>query len=42
MTTKTMQKRLLLHGFFIAPINYVNKNRKKQCYGNCFMVIEYA
>lgn len=24
--------------FFIANINYVNKNSEKQCYGNCFMV----
>ena len=28
MTTKTVQKHLLLHGFFIAPANYVNKNCK--------------
>lgn len=42
MTTKTVQKHLLLHGFFIASVNYVNKNREKLCYGNCFMVTEYA
>ena len=34
MTTKTVQKHLLLNGFFIAPVNYVNKNREKLCYGN--------
>ena len=42
MTTKTVQKHLLLHGFFIATENYVNKNREKLCYGNCFMVTERA
>lgn len=28
MTTKTVQKRLLLHGFLYCNMNYVNKNRK--------------
>ena len=42
MTTKTVQKHLLLHGFFIASVNYVNKNREKLCYGNCFMVTACA
>lgn len=42
MTTKTVQKHLLLHGFFIAPANYVNENREKLCYGNYFMVTESA
>ena len=42
MTTKTVQKHLLLHGFFTAPVNYVNKNIEKQCYGNRIMVTERA
>ncbi len=42
MTTKTVQKHLLMHGFFIASENYVNKNSEKLCYGNCFMVTERA
>lgn len=42
MTTKTVQKHLLLHGFLVASTNYVNKNLKKQCYGNYFMVTERA
>lgn len=42
MTTKTVRKRLLLHGFFTASENYVNKNREKLYYGNCFMVTERA
>lgn len=42
MTTKTVQKHLLLHGFLCCAWNYVNKNREKQCYGNYFMVTERA
>jgi len=42
MTTKTVQKHCSCTAFFIAPVNYVNKNREKQCYGNYFMVTERA
>lgn len=42
MTTKTVQKHLLLRGFLYCACKLCNKNREKLCYGNCFMVIDCA
>jgi len=38
MTTKTVQKYLLLHGFLYCEYKLCKQNSEKQYYGNCFMV----
>lgn len=42
MTTITVQKHLLLHGFLYCNCKLCKQNREKLCYGNCFMVTACA
>lgn len=42
MTTKTVQKYLLLHGFLYRDYELCKRKLQKQSYDNCFMVTECA
>ena len=42
MTTKTVQKYLLLHGFLYRVRELCKQKPKILSYGNCFMVTKYA
>lgn len=38
MTTETVRKRLLLHGFLYCEYKLCKQKLQKQSYDNCFMV----
>lgn len=42
MTTKTVQKHLLLHGFLYCTCKLCKQKLQIWSYGNCFMVTKYA
>ena len=42
MTTKTVRKRLLPHGFLYCDYELCKQKSQIQSYGNCFMVTIFA
>lgn len=42
MTTKAVQKNLLLHGFLYRGNELCKQKLQIWSYGNCFMVMKYA